>query len=272
MKRTLLITFALIGASVMTASAITTYTIEHSHSQGVGYANISFNSGSSMVNSYLGRFIMETQPLSGELPPQYPTYSISTVDGPETGFYSYCLEPLQPIGVGHGSATTYEYSIGSLAGTDGISTAEASLIRELFGLYSPLLQNDPSSGGFYTGGTFRTAAAALQLAIWKINLDASTETLGSWDFTSGLMRVGATAITAESGASQRANVVALAMLNSLTGTGPMASGLEGLRNGTPEAGGIQDVLIQRVPDGGTTFVLLGGALTGLGALRRKIRK
>jgi len=243
-----------------TATAYDVYTIEHSHSQGVGSANISFNGGSSTVSAYLGRFIME--PIT-PLPSQYPTYPISTVHGTETGFYSYCLEPLQSIGIGHGSAYQYDFSIGPLAGTDGISATEASLIAELFGRYDPLLSADPT--GPYTGGTFRTAASALQLAICKINLDAATETLGSWDFTSGLMRIAAGAVPLESGASARADAVALLMLNSLTGTGPMAS-LEGLRNATT-----QDLLIQPVPIPPAVW-LLGSGLIGLIGIRRRFKK
>ncbi len=235
-----------------------TYTIEHSHSQGVGYANVSFNGGASTESAYLGRFIME--PIT-PLPANYPTYTISTVHAPETGFFSYCLEPLQSIGQGHGAAYQYPFSIGSLVGTDGIDAGDNALIRELFGRYSPHLQNDPSSGGFYTGGTFRTAAAALQLAIWKINLDTATETLGAWDFSSGSMRIAAGAVPLESGASLQADAVALAMLNSLTGSGPMAFGLEGLRNPTH-----QDLLIQQVPEPATMSLL---ALGGLAMIRRR---
>jgi hypothetical protein len=245
-------------AGAWTTSA-DTYTLEHSHSQGVGSANVSFNSGSSTVSAYLGRFIIE--PIT-PLPANYPTYSISTVHGAETGFFSYCLEPLQPIGVGHGASYQYPFSIGSLAGTDGIDTDDAALVSELFGLYSPLLQNDPT--GPYTGGTFRTAAAALQLAIWKINLDRATETLGSWDFSSGLMRVASSAVPLEDGASLKADAVALQMLNSLTGSGPMASGLQGLQNPT-----FQDLLIQQVPEPSTgAFLLLLCAASAI----RKLRK
>jgi len=247
---------------VATGTAMAAYTIEHSHSQGVGYANISFDSGSSTVSSYLGRFIME--PIT-PLPANYPTYPISTVHGMETGFYSYCLEPLQSIGVGHGGAYQYVFTIGSLAGSNGISAAEATLIQELFGRYNPNLSVDPISGGYYTGGTFRTAAAAMQLAMWKINLDAATETLGSWDFASGLMRVNSANVPLETGVSAGADAVALAMLNSLTGTGPMAY-LEGLRNDT-----IQDLVIQPVPIPPAVW-LLGSGLLGLVGLRRKFRK
>lgn len=247
------VAFVLLAAGGASAAV---YTIEHPHSQGVGNANVSFNGGSSTVSAYLGRFIME--PITA-LPPTYPTYAISTVHGPETGFFSYCIEPLQPIGAGHGASYQYPFTIGSLAGSDGIDAGDADLIRELFGRYSPLLQNDPT--GPYAGGTFRTAASALQLAIWKINLDRATETLGAWDFSSGLMRIGSTAVPIESGASLKADAVAILMLNSLTGTGPMASGLQGLTNPTN-----QDLLIQQVPEPATMSLL---ALGGLAVLRRK---
>ena len=148
-------------------------------------------------------------------------------------------------------SSQYPFTISSsLAGTDGIDAGDAALISELFGTFSPLLQNDPT--GPYTGGTFRTAAAALQLAIWKINLDRGTETLGSWDFNSGLMRIAAGAVPLESGASLRADAVALLMLNSLTGAGSTASGLQGLQNPT-----YQDLLIQAVPEPTT---MIAGAL------------
>jgi hypothetical protein len=229
---------ALLLTSAWTASAAT-YTIEHSHSQGVGYANVSFNGGASTVSSYLGRFIMEPIPVT-ELPPQYPIYPISTVHGLESGFFSYCIEPLQSIGVGHGAAYQYEFSLGPLVGMDGFDAGDVALVNELFGLYSPLLKNDPT--GPYTGGTFRTAAAALQLAVWKINLDRATETLGAWDFSSGLMRIAPGAVPLETGASLTADAVAVLMLNSLTGSGPTAMYLEGLENPT-----IQDLIIQSDP-------------------------
>ena len=232
-----IVTAALMLTSAWTASAAT-YTIEHSHSQGVGYANVSFNGGASTVNSYLGRFIMEPIPIT-ELPSNYPVYPISTVHGTESGFFSYCIEPLQSIGVGHGAAYQYEFSIVSLVGLDGLDAGDVTLVNELFSLYNPLLMNDPT--GPYTGGTFRTAAAALQLAVWKINLDRATETLGAWDFSSGLMRIAPGAVPLETGASLRADAVAVLMLNSLTGNGPVGL-LEGLENPT-----IQDLLIQANP-------------------------
>jgi hypothetical protein len=196
---------------------------------------------------------------STTLPANYPVYPYNSAS--ETpgfhpySFFSYCIEPTQSIDVGHDA--TYDFTIGSLAGSDGLTASEAILVNELFGRYSPLLSADPT--GDYTGGTFRTAAAALQLAIWKINLDAATTTLGSWDFASGLMRVGTTDV--ETGTSKSPTVVALEMLNSLTGNGPMASGLQGLRNDT-----YQDLAIQSIPEPATLAILgLGGLL-----LRRRM--
>lgn len=236
MKRTITAgATALMLMSAWIASA-DTYTIEHSHSQGVGYANVSFDGGASTVSAYLGRFIMEPIPIT-ELPDQYPIYPISTVHGTESGFFSYCIEPLQSIGVGHGAAYQYEFSIVPLMGMDGFDAGDVALVEELLGRYNPLLRDDPT--GPYTGGTFRTAAAALMLAIWKINLDRATETLGAWDFNSGLMRIAPGAVPLEVGASLGADAVAVLMLNSLTGSGPTASHLEGLTNST-----IQDLMIQ----------------------------
>jgi len=229
--------FALMLATAGSASAVT-YTIEHSHSQGIGYANVSFDGGAGTVSSYLGRFIMEPIPIN-ELPPQYPIYPISTVHGIENGFFSYCVEPLQSIGVGHGPQFQYEFNISPLVGLAGFDAGDVTLVNELFGLYNPLLQSDPT--GPYTGGTFRTAAAALQLAVWKINLDRASETLGAWDFSTGLMRITPGAVPLEGGASLAADAVAVLMLNSLTGSGPVGL-LEGLTNPS-----IQDLLIQADP-------------------------
>jgi hypothetical protein len=77
------------------------------------------------------------------------------------------------------------------------------------------------------------------LALCKINLDRATETLGAWDFSSGLMRIAPGAVPLETGASLSADSVAVLMLDSLTGSGPMASELEGLENPT-----VQDLIIQ----------------------------
>jgi hypothetical protein len=260
MKRSMIAVVGVVAVMLLAAggASASLYTIEHSHSQGVGSATISFNGGSSTVSAYLGRFVMD--PVS-TLPAIYPIYTIPNLGNPthsHDGFFSYCLEPDQSIGVGHGA--NYDFSIGPLVGTDGIDAGDALLITELFGRYSPLLQNDPT--GPYTGGTFRTAAAALQLAIWKINLDRATETLGQWDFGSGLMQVTSGAPPLETGASAKADAVALLMLNSLTNSGPMASGLEGLANPT-----YQDLLIQPEP---ATMALM--ALGGIGMLLRRKRK
>jgi hypothetical protein len=223
----------------------TLYTIEHSHSQGVGYADVSFNGGSSTVSSYLGRFIMD--PVS-TLPATYPIYTINNLGSPphsHDGFFSYCVDPLGSIGVGHG--VNYDFTIVSLVGVGDLDAGDVTLVKELLGSYSPLLQNDPT--GPYSGGTFRTAAAALQLAIWKINLDRATETLGSWDFSSGLMRINSANVPLESGASLK------------------ASGLEGLQNNNANN---QDLLIQAIPEPATVALLGLGALSLLRSRKRKV--
>jgi len=262
MKRSMIAVVGVMAVLLLAAGGASagTYLIEHSHSQGVDYANVSFNGGVSTESAYLGRFLMEpitpTVPPNSTLPSNYVYSMWSTVEPRwETGFYSYCLEPTQGIAVGHGPSSQYAFSIDTLVGTDAIDAGDATLIRELLGRYNPLLQNDPT--GPYTGGTFRTAAAALQLAIWEINLDRGTT---PWNLYSGSMKITGTVLL-ETGASKMADVVALEMLNSLTGTGPMASGLQGLRNPT-----IQDLIIQPEP---ATMALM--ALGGVGLLLRRKR-
>jgi hypothetical protein len=73
------------------------------------------------------------------------------------------------------------------------------------------------------------------------------------------------------------NVFSLAVLakfgNLATAQAGMGSefGVYGLDLYTREQGDVQDMLFF-VPDGGTTLMLLGGALMGLGAIRRKLRR
>ena len=69
-------------------------------------------------------------------------------------------------------------------------------------------------------------------------------------------------VALEAGASKTADVVALDMLNSLTGTGPMALGLQGLGNPIPDA---QELIIQ-VPEPATISML---ALGVLGILKKR---
>lgn len=227
---------------LLAVPAMASVTIEHPHSQGIGYYNVSIYG--STVSSYMGRFVLQ----STNMPAGFPVYPFTASDHiDQNTFFSYCAEPTQGIGFGHG--TSYTYDIGTLSGTDGISASEAAWITELFGRYNPLLSGNPT--GNYTGGTFRTAASALQLAIWEINLDAT------WNLSSGNMQVLGT--IQESGASKTVNQVAAEMLASLNGSGPMAYGLEGLRNAT-----YQDLIVQ-TPEPATMLLL------GLGAvlLRKK---
>ena len=105
-----------------------------------------------------------------------------------------------------------------------------------------------------------TAAAAFQLAIWGIvqgSISGGVVT-ADWSWLDG-------------GATTATTYGAVGLISDVnTYNGPLADGLVGLNREIPP-GGTQSYVVQGVPDGGATMMLLGGALIGLGVLRRKFR-
>ncbi len=107
---------------------------------------------------------------------------------------------------------------------------------------------------YFTTSWTAASAAAFQVAVWGVvmgNFDASGQLIPGWTWltSSSPTHYGADALIAWTNANPNA---------------PMAN-VFGLN---PLAGG-QAYAVQGIPDGGTTVMLLGGALMALGALRRR---
>ena len=168
-----------------------------------------------------------------------------------TGFETFCIEASQYITL----PGTYDVSISNGAkpgGAGGNGTIDNISIGTAYLYYQFATGN--LAGYIYTPGTNRAnSAAKLQDAIWFLEDE----------------------ISLTSTQIQSNSFLQAAMTNYGTLADPYAKrdnnlfGVDALNLGTPPGYGNQDQLILRVPDGGTTLMLLGGALVGLGALRRK---
>lgn len=169
-------------------------------------------------------------------------------------FYAFCIEPRQFISAN--TPTTYEFTTLDRGATNigGMGTDRADRIAELMGRFAPDL------GALLT----QTQAGALQIAIWEIVREISTNPLSVY---AGNISFG----TPESPAGMLA--LAETYLTALDGTGPRARGLYALNNGpmgnASTTAGTQDLLVQfAVPEPATPALLAASALV-LIALRRR---
>ena len=163
------------------------------------------------------------------------------INGSATNTQGFCIDPWH-----YSVSTTQNYQLVSLdAGPllpDNMGTDAARQIEELW-------------NHFYTSGITNTDAAALQIEIWKIvDLGVSGGTFSLVSASSSVLSAITTMNTWLTGIDPNgttANLVAVTKLDS-RGVG-------------------QDYVIPNVPDGGTTVALVGLALIGLLAFRRKFR-
>jgi len=170
-------------------------------------------------------------------------------------FQTFCIEGNEYIA---GYDTTYNASVDTYAEAGGQTGATAGKDPVSVGtgwLYSQFAQGTLDTLGYsYAGGTpeqiaaRRVSAGLLQDALWWLEGEMNL----SYDPSNIYM----------------AAVVALFGVDGAKADGAATYGVYALNIWTADGRG-QTQLFYSVPDGGTTLMLLGGALVGLGALRRK---
>jgi hypothetical protein len=173
--------------------------------------------------------------------------AFTAVSPDSDSFFTFCLERNEYISYN----TTYYAKLDMAAVGGGIGGGSPDYISSQTAyLYSLVVDG-------YFGPLNSSIADGLQLAFWRLEneVDSSYSGLGS-PTTQGLANT----------------YYDLAMKNAVNGSyyGVMVMQLWGSYNPTTGAfsGNKQDQLV-RVPDGGLTLTLLGGALVGLGVLRPK---
>lgn len=171
--------------------------------------------------------------------------------GPDYDFITFCLELSEALGfpMQVGGISTYA-EFNGVGGTDALDARAA------------YLYNEYRLGNI---GTTLADAEALQLALWWIEGEFNGDVL-----TPGAAVYGGPVNATASAYVAAAGVAVAGGWGSTIGPVRVINLLkQNVAGGWEPA---QDVLmLLPVPDGGTTLMLLGGALVGIGALRRRIR-
>jgi hypothetical protein len=210
-------------------------------------------SGSTYASGVGGEFTFTV--LSGLDISHYAMGTTSNVSNPPS-FQTFCLEENEYIQQG------YTYNFGALSdsamqgGVGGPSPDPISIGTAW--LYSQFAQG--TLAGYNYGADRTTSAGLLQNAIWWLENEgggAPNSFVAAAETALGL-----TDITVKLDAGTNNYGVYALNLQNVDG--------EGCADGNYPGPNCQSQLVY-VPDGGTTLMLLGGALMGLGALRRKFR-
>ena len=178
-------------------------------------------------------------------------YAPSTRDVGVAGtFQTFCIEAIEHIGP---YPSTYNAGISQNAIYGGVGPAGDPVSVGTGWLYSQFVGG--TLAGYSFGGTVperQASAGALQNTIWWLEGEAADPGAGN------IFR----------------NAVLAEFVNA---PGAMADGgwtyhVYALNLWTKTGARVQDGLVYYLPDGGATLMLLGGALFGLGVLRRKLRR
>jgi len=175
--------------------------------------------------------------------------------GDISSFQSFCIEKNEFL---YPYTATYDATLSSAAVKGGVGGGNPDALSQGTAyLYSQFAQGT-LDGYTYVGDAARKAsAAALQEAIWWLEEEIAS-------YTAGNAFIGAVATEFGTAATARNNATAGQF-------GVWVLNLTGAGGGAPSGVG-QDQLYYKVPDGGTTFMLFGMALTGVGLVSRRIRR
>jgi hypothetical protein len=209
-------------------------------------------SGSTYASGAGGEFTFTV--LSGLDISHYATGTTSNVSNPPS-FQSFCLEENEYIQQG------YTYNFGALSGS-AMAGGAGGPSPDPISIGTAWLYSQFATGalaGYTWSGTGRnTSAGDLQNAIWWLEDEGGAKNSFVLAAETAL---GKNDTTVKDNAGTNNFGVYVVNLQNEAGKG-CADGYQG--------GNCQSQLVY-VPDGGTTLMLLGGALVGIGALRRKFR-
>ena len=196
------------------------------------------------------------------------TKNIGTTLTGQINFETFCLE------TGEYAASPSYFVVGSAAARGGTVSSTDTISKGTAYLYSEFAKGTltVTGGNYFAAGspTRATEAGLLQQAIWWLEgegSDISDATYASNPYANAVVSMFGSIAGAKGDAT--AGYLGVYVLNNFTtATARDAWVQTGTFDSTKKA---QDFLYYSVPDAGTTLVLLGGALVGLGALRRKER-